>query len=220
MGVSAREIFDPALVSVAERAALRHEMRAETDATPVLIFVGEMIPRKRHIDVLQAFVRIRAHYPDAVLLLVGVGVLMDDLKAHAQTLGIADAVRFLGFRRDVAALLAASDVCLFPSQQEGLPCSVQESLSMAVPTVATEVRGNTDLMPNGMGGFLVPPHDPDAMSARVLEILALPSGARQAMGWAGRERMLKFYDRAESVAELNRLYDRLLAQKTPGQKAV
>ena len=213
VGVSAREIFNPALVSAPERLALRREMGAESESTPVLIFVGEMIPRKRHTDVFAAFVRIRAVYPDAVLGFGGVGVLMESLKADAQTLGIADNVKFLGFRRDVAALLAASDVFLFPSQQEGLPSSVQESLSMALPTVATSVRGNTDLMPDGTGGFLVPPHDPDAMARCALQILALPPGARRAMGWAGRERMLKTYDRAECVAEQYRLYDDLLAAR-------
>ena len=212
VGVSALDDFNPALVSQETRAALRAEVGAESDDTPVCIMVGEMIARKRHTDALHAFAKIRAQHSDALLLFVGVGALTETLQAEAQTLNIADGVKFLGFRRDVPALLAASDVFLFPPVQEGLPCATQEALCMETPAVVSAVRGNTDLMEGGVGGFLVPPFDPDAMAARALEILALPQEARKALGEAGRARMLKYYERGECVKELYDLYELLLTK--------
>ncbi len=212
VGVSAIDDFNPALVSSETRAALRAEIGSDSD-TPVCIMVGEMIARKRHTDALHAFAKIHARYPEALLLFVGVGALTETLKAEAQTLGIADGVRFLGFRRDVPALLAISDVFLFPPVQEGLPCATQEALCMETPAVVSDVRGNTDLMEGGVGGFLVPPFDPDAMATRALEILALPRDKRKALGAAGRARMLKYYERGACVKELYDLYDVLLTKK-------
>ena len=63
---------------------------------------------------------------------------MDEVKARAQELGVMDGCRFLGFRRDIPAVLAATDLFVFPSSQEGLPCAIQEALSMETPVVAAD----------------------------------------------------------------------------------
>jgi glycosyltransferase involved in cell wall biosynthesis len=209
VGVSACDDFNPALVSEAARSELRREVGAADDDVPVLTTVGEMIPRKRHADALSAFARVRASQPDALLLLVGDGTLGEDLKQRAAALGIADGVRFLGFRRDIRRILAATDVFLFPSQQEGLPCAVQEALAMGVPVVATDVRGNADLVDETCGR-LAPLGDVDAMAEGALNLLRLDKTVRQAMGRAGRDKMLDLYERSTCVAEWRRIYDLLL----------
>jgi glycosyltransferase involved in cell wall biosynthesis len=211
VGVSTEQ-FDPARVSPAERRRVRREIDAPDDAVPVLTCVGEMIPRKRHGDALQAFAEIRRAYPDAVLLLAGDGKLEQDLKARARALGVWEYCRFLGFRRDIARLLAATDVFLFPSVQEGLPCSVQEALCMEVPVVATEVRGNCELVDPSCGR-LVPLGDTRALAAATVELLGLGPEERRRLGAAGRAKMIRRYERSVCVAQWLDIYATLLARK-------
>ncbi|MBC8101998.1 MAG: glycosyltransferase family 4 protein [Cytophagales bacterium] len=204
--------FDPASVSPEERLAVRREIGAEDEAVPVLTFVGEMIPRKRHADLLTAYVRIRAARPEARLVLVGEGVLMAKVQRLARELKIEGGCRFLGFRRDIPALLAATDLFVFPSSQEGLPCAVQEALAMEVPTVATDVRGSRDLVRPDCGR-LAPLGNPNALADACLALLDLPREARRAMGRAGRARMVADFERDACVAQWMEIYARLLMRR-------
>jgi glycosyltransferase involved in cell wall biosynthesis len=171
-----------------------------------------MIPRKRHSDLLAAFARIRTVHPEALLLLAGDGVLMDRVQKQAGEIGVMDGCRFLGYRRDIPAILAATDLFVFPSSQEGLPCAIQEALAMEVPTVATDVRGNRDLVrPNC--GRLVPFGDTQALADACLELLSLPVETRREMGRAGRANMLAEFERSACVRQWMDIYAGLLARK-------
>jgi glycosyltransferase involved in cell wall biosynthesis len=211
VGVSAGDDFNPAAVSAEDRAAVRREFGVAGDAALITV-VGEMIPRKRHIDALHAFALLKDRFPDAVLALVGDGALMETLKTEAATLGVSDRVRFPGFRRDIAPILSATDVFLFPSRQEGLPCSIQEALAMRAPVVATDIRGCADLVDTSCGR-LAPVGDVAALAEQVAALLDAGPAARREMGAAGREKMLRLYDRPRCVEEWLGLYDRLLAAK-------
>jgi glycosyltransferase involved in cell wall biosynthesis len=208
VGVSAREDFKPALFAPEPVAEFRREIGATVN-TPVISMVGEFIPRKRHQDALKVFARVHSRYPNALLLLVGDGALLGTLQADATTLGIAERVRFLGFRRDIPAILAASTVFLFPSKQEGLPCAIQEALSMGIPVVATDVRGNRDLVDDSCGR-LAPLGDISAQADAVCAILSLPYAAQHQMGRAGRDKMVTRYDRIACVHQWQEIYHRLL----------
>jgi glycosyltransferase involved in cell wall biosynthesis len=204
--------FAPSRCTKEARAALRREIGAENDAVPVLTFVGEMIPRKRHADLLAAFARIRRVHPEALLVLAGDGVLMEKVQRLAVDTGVMDGCRFLGYRRDIPVILAATDLFVFPSSQEGLPCAIQEALAMEVPTVATDVRGNRDLVRPECGS-LVPFGDTDALADACLQLLALPGEKRREMGKAGREIMIAEFERGTCVRQWMDIYARLLAQK-------
>jgi glycosyltransferase involved in cell wall biosynthesis len=204
--------FDPSRCTAEQRAALRRELGAADDAIPVLSFVGEMIPRKRHADLLAAFARIRAVRPEAILALAGDGVLMEKVQKLAVDLGVMDGCRFLGYRRDIPVLLSATDLFVFPSSQEGLPCAIQEALAMEVPTVATDVRGNRDLV-RPESGRLVPFADTMALADACLEILALPTEKRREMGKAGRANMVAEFERGACVQQWMDIYTKLMDQK-------
>lgn len=212
VGVSACGEFDPALVSQEERAAVRHEIGASDDSVPVLTIIGEMIPRKRHEDAIAAFARVRQQFPNAILIVAGDGVQEPLRRQQAADLGITDSVRFLGFRRDIPRLLAATDVFLFPSKQEGLPCAVQEALSMEVPVVATDVRGSADLVDNSCGR-LAPLFGVEELASAACELLSLPREERRQMGRAGREKMLRQYERSACVRQWREVYRTLLERK-------
>jgi len=182
-----------------DRAATRAALGLSPDA-PVVITVGEHIPRKNH----ETCLRVLSALPDATLLFCGTGQEESHLRALAMELGVAERVRFLGFRTDVPALLAASDVFLFPSLQEGLPVSLMEAMATGLPCVVSRVRGNADLIREGEGGYLLAPRDAAGMAEVLASLLRSPI-ARQRMGAVNREAVAP-YALAPALACITALY--------------
>ena len=173
-----------------EAAVDRNAVRASLGLSPddrLLITVGEHIPRKNH----ETCLRVLAQLPAAKLLFCGVGELTDSLKELAATLGIAERVLFLGFRKDVPALLAACDVFLFPSFQEGLPVSLMEAMAAGLPCEVSDVRGNADLIENGVGGYRHAPLDAAGFAADLRAMLD-DAPLRKQMGNRNRIGMLPY----------------------------
>lgn len=204
IGISAREQFNPETVPNEEREAFRQEIGADSE-TPILSVVGEMLPRKRQFDAIRAMKRIVAAHPKTILVLVGDGKMLEENKVLAQSLGVAANCRFLGFRRDVKRILAASTLFVFPSKQEGLPCAIQEALAMELPTVATDARGNSELV-NDANGRLVELAAPERLADAVIELLSLSPAERRKLGLHGRDQMVTRYERELCVAEWLDLY--------------
>ncbi len=142
-----------------DRAAVRAALGI-APGDPVVITVGELIPRKNHETCLRALAKL----PGVTLLFCGTGRDEEALRARAQALNGSDRARFLGFRTDVAALLSASDAFLFPSLQEGLPVSLMEAMAAGLPCVVSNVRGSADLIAEGEGGYLRAPTDAPGMA--------------------------------------------------------
>ena len=182
-----------------ERAAVRASLGLAADAK-VVMTVGEHIPRKNHATCLHAI----AAAPEATLIFCGVGEQTQALMAQAKHLGVAHRVLFLGFRRDVAALLGAADAFLFPSLQEGLPVSLMEAMAAGLACVVSRVRGNTDLIMDGVGGYLCAPMDAAAMAAALTRILQDAEMAA-AMGAHNRE-AIKAYSLPVVEERMARLY--------------
>ncbi len=111
---------------------------------PVLLSVGELIKRKNHETVLKALERIKEK--DFVYLICGRGALMKYLQNLTKQLGLESKVKFLGFRKDIAEICKMADIFIFPSYQEGLPVALMEAMACDLPVIASNVRGNRDLI--------------------------------------------------------------------------
>ena len=188
-----------------DRSSVRDSLGL-SDADSVVITVGEHIPRKNH----EACLRAIAALPGVTLLFCGVGELTEALQALATELGIADRVRFLGFRADVASLLAASDVFLFPSYQEGLPVSLMEAMAAGLPCVVSRVRGNVDLIGPGEGGYLCAPDDLHSFTENLNTLLTDPP-LREAMGERNRKQIVA-YSLPRVQARMASLYEAQLSE--------
>ena len=152
-------------VSRAEQSRGRHAVRGELGVNPehpLVLMVAEFIGRKRHEDAIRAV----ASCPrgDLHLALAGTGPLVTEMQQLATDLGVGVRVHFLGFRRDIPALLAASDIFLLPSEHEGLPRSIMEAMAVGVPVVGTDIRGMRDLLQDG-AGVLVPVGSPESIAS-------------------------------------------------------
>jgi glycosyltransferase involved in cell wall biosynthesis len=124
-----------------------------------------------------------------VLVLVGNGPNRDGLQHLAEQLGIADAVRFTGFRRDVGSVYAASDAVALSSANEGTPVTLIEALAAGRAVVTTDVGGASDVVDRGRVGLLVPAGDTKAFADRLEELARRPE-LRRELGEAGREHLL------------------------------
>ena len=111
---------------------------------PVLLSVGELIKRKNHETVLKALSGIKDM--NFVYLICGRGVLMEYLQNLTRQLGLESKVKFLGFRKDIIKICKIADLFIFPSHQEGLPVALMEAMACELPIIASNVRGNRDLI--------------------------------------------------------------------------
>ena len=127
-------------------------------------------------------------------VVAGDGPERASLEDKARALGLEGAVEFLGLREDVPALLAAADVLVLSSDDEGFPNVLLEAMEASRPVVATDVGDVRDVVRDGETGFVVP-LDADALAARLRELAANPQRART-MGAAGRARLDTRYDLA------------------------
>jgi glycosyltransferase involved in cell wall biosynthesis len=168
-----------------------------------LITTGRLNIQKNYPCLLRAL----AELPEKnwTLEFIGDGPERDDLQNLAQNLGIADRVLFRGWldRNDVLAHLTQADVYIFPSIQEGMPNSVLEAMSAALPVIACMIEGCEELVVDGETGILVPPNDAAALQDAVAQLMDAPE-LRKKMGIAGRTRMQKHYTwQATSAAYLS-----------------
>lgn len=162
--------------------ALRSSFDTPKDA-PVVLAMGRLHRNKAFDTLLDAIKGV----PGAYLWLAGSGALERDLKTQAARLGIADSVRFLGWREDGPALLAACDVFVCPSRIEPLGNVVLEAWAAGKPVVATASAGPLEIMKDGESGLLVPIEDAPALAAAIRRVLdnrglamRLASGGRKA----------------------------------------
>ncbi len=113
------------------------------------------------------------------MFIAGEGELQGALQAQAQALGLGDRLVFLGFQRDVAAVLSAYDIVVFPSLWEGTPLTVFETLAMGKPIVASDADGLLDVLTDQRDALVVPKRDADALAAAVATLIEQPQLAAQ-----------------------------------------
>ena len=166
---------------------------------PLLLAMSRLHPAKGLDVLLRALVRL----PDAWLWIAGSGPLEAELKALADTLGVAGRVRFLGWRADSSALYRAADVTVFPSRFEPLGNTVIQAWAHGAPVVAAAARGPSDLITEGEDGLLAPVEDDAALAAAVRRVLDEP-GLRMRLAGAGRARAAQGFSRAAVLAQVAR----------------
>ncbi len=183
----------------------RREIRRELGVTEdrvVIIAVSRLVRHKGYPELLDAMRSV----PDAELWVVGERLASDhgerleaDFARAAGPDALGPRLRRLGYRDDIAALLAASDIFVLPSHFEGLPMSVIEAMLTGLPVVASDISGPREQLVEGETGLLVPPGRPDRLAAALSRLVA-DAVLRARMGEAGRLRACALYDEASVVA--------------------
>lgn len=182
------EALAPERISAEQVGAVRAELQLTDPSLRLFLMIAEFNSGKRHRDVLEAFAQLPTRH--CHLALAGTGPMVAAMRARAKRLGIDRRVHFLGFRTDIPVLIRAACATLLPSEREGLPRSVMESLCLATPVVASNIRGTADLLTADCG-LLVRVGDVPGYSAAMDWVLKHDQEAAS-MGRRGRDRMIAF----------------------------
>ncbi|MET0604046.1 MAG: glycosyltransferase family 4 protein [Baekduia sp.] len=209
---------DPVALTPGELATTRAELDPSGQAE--LVVVAAMLRPEKAQDVLiRAVAELAPSRPHLQLLLLGGGTpqrprgTQDELEALASALGIADRVRFLGRREDVARVVAAADVAVLCSRGENLPLAVLEYMEAGTPIVATDVGGVCELVTDGVHALVVAPDDPGALARAIDDTLRDRPAARERAARA-RARRRERFDWDAIGAQVRGLYDELLADQS------
>jgi glycosyltransferase involved in cell wall biosynthesis len=189
------------------RADVRRALGLQVDDF-VIGTIARLTEQKGHRFLFDAVARNGA-LKDVQLLLVGGGELEDELKRHAETLGIAARVHFVGPRRDLGDLLSAMDVFTLPSLWEGLPLSLVLAMGAGVPVVSTTVAGVPEVVETERTGLLVRPADATQLGDALARV-ATDAGLRDRLSQAASASVLPRFGADAYVDATARLYQRLL----------
>ncbi len=187
----------------ADRTAVRASLGLKNDDI-VLISTGRLDANKNNETTIRAV----AEVPNVILLLCGEGELREDLEALAESLGIADRVLFLGNRTDIMELYQAADVFVMMSFREGLSRSIMEAMASGLPCIVSKIRGNVDLIEDGIGGYLCDAKDVQSLAASITK-LAADSELRRKFAAANLERV-RSLDVGFTTTRMREIYQEVL----------
>jgi sugar transferase (PEP-CTERM/EpsH1 system associated) len=175
------------------------------------VHVARLNRVKDQATLLRAVRIVVDHLPGFELDVIGDGPAREEVAALRAELGLQKQVHLHGARNDVANWLQKSDLFLLSSVSEGICLTLLEAMAAGLPIVATDVGGNREIVEEGKTGSLVPPQDPQAMAAAIVEMCRNVDSARE-MGRRGRERVESRFAVKSMVARYETLYRELLVR--------
>jgi glycosyltransferase involved in cell wall biosynthesis len=190
--------------SAEEIASARAGLGVPPDATPIGT-VTRLMPSKGNQYLVEAAAALVSKYSRLRFYIVGEGELRADLEAQANALNLGDRLVFAGFQRDVAAVLSALDVIVFPSLWEGTPLTAFEALAAGKPIVATDADGLVDILTDRHDALIVPKGDAATLTRAIDEVLDQPALARRLA--ANARKTGTRYDIGAFVEKMERLYE-------------
>jgi glycosyltransferase involved in cell wall biosynthesis len=176
-----------------------------------IVAVARLSPEKDIANLIRATAVAASLVPGLRVEVAGAGPCLEGLQRLAADLGVEGCIAFLGAVSDVSGVLARARALVLPSRSEGIPLTVLEAMASGLPVVATRVGGLPEVVADRLTGLLVPPADPAALAAAVVQMWNDPI-ACDGMGRAGRRRAEELFDVRRMVREYEALYDGRVAQ--------
>ncbi len=177
--------------------------------------IASLYPHKGHYSLLEAVKKVTQKTPQKVkLIIVGDGILRDDLENYAEKLGIKELVEFKGIISDIASVMPMFNLIILPSsKREGLGLSLIEAMASGLPVIGTNIGGISEVIDDGKSGLLIEPNDSESMAKAILLIINDKNKAL-AMGERGREIVKDKFSACFMVREIENLYIELFKQKS------
>ncbi len=174
------------------------DIRHNTGGSFIFIFAGRIVADKGMRELGVAFNRLYARMPGVRLLIVGRREdSIDPLDNETDTiLRTCPAIHCTGEQSDVRPWMAASDTLVFPSYREGFPNVVLEAGAMGLPSIVTDINGSREIISDGVNGFVVPPHDVNALY-RAMMRMATDHEARSLMAATARPHIRAHWEQEE-----------------------
>jgi glycosyltransferase involved in cell wall biosynthesis len=191
---------------------IAYDFRNDFRDKKVIVSAGRLAEQKGYGYFLQAAHMLLSKRDDLVFVIAGKGKLDAELKKLAHDLGIASAVRFLGFIEDLDPFLKGCDLFVLASIFEGMPNVVMEAMAVGTAVVATDVNGARELMEDGKTGLIVPPRDPFALATAIGKLIDNRQ-LRKDFGIAGLARVREKFTIPAMVRNLERFLGEKLDEK-------
>ena len=208
--LGASEGFDPRSFEVVHYGIEAGPPPPPLPGAPRLAVVGRFVPIKGHDVLLRALARVRQQLPEVTLEIAGDGPLEPELRATVSRLGLGERVSFLGRVAPPGPVFERAEVVVVPSFGEGFGMVVLEAMERGRPVVASDVGGLPEIVADGRTGLLVPPGDPEAFAAAIVELAGDQARAAD-MGAAGRTRALAEFSQERCTDRIEAIYGAALA---------
>lgn len=160
-------------ISNSEKADIIKDSKCKELGLPsnstILLSVGELNKNKNHAIIIQMLSELKDM--NLIYIICGQGSLKGYLEDLARKLGVIEQLRFLGYRNDINEIYSIADIFMFPSFREGLSASLMEAMSHGLPSIVSDIRGNRDLITNGINGLLVSPNSSKEFALAIKKIL-------------------------------------------------
>jgi glycosyltransferase involved in cell wall biosynthesis len=211
-GVSTRR-FDPHAI---DAVAVRNELRVPPGA-PVITMVAVLRSMKRYDLFVEAARILHQRFPDARFLIVGEGPGREGIEKHIRDAALESCITMTGYRQDVEAVMALSDVVVLTSDRfEGVPQSLSQAMVMGKPVVAAPVGSIAELVLHEETGLMAVCGDASSFADEIGKLLEDPAMGRR-LGEAARRHILNNYTDDIMIDRTIEFYDQLLAMRTPAR---
>ena len=183
----------------------RNEVRDElgvNEEDKLIVSVGELDDNKNHATVIKALYLLEKK--NFKYVICGVGPNRDTLLKMAEDADMKDKVILAGYRSDIPDILHAADLFVFPSFHEGLPVSALEAMASGLPLICSKIRGNVDIVKDGVNGFLFEPEDYLSL-AIAMERLIVNQNLAESFGEKNKD-IVKAFSQEAVINELKKLY--------------
>ncbi|PKV63218.1 glycosyltransferase family 4 protein [Pontibacter ramchanderi] len=195
-----------------DKASARQRVRSSYGLAAqdqIIVHVGNFSPEKNHAFLIDVMEKLRAANPSLKLLLLGEGLLEDEIKAKVRDRRLSDTIFFGGFNSSVQDVIAGCDLFALCSLIEGVPGVILEAAAQKVPAIAVNVGGVSEVVRDGVTGVLVQDHDSDTFAENILSLLRDKSRMEK-LSNAGFEMVKEEYDPKTNVHKFINLYKSLL----------
>jgi glycosyltransferase involved in cell wall biosynthesis len=186
---------------------------------PIVLSVGRLVFEKGHRELIDAFARVLARWPLAVLLIAGDGPEYVALQKQIEALGMSGNVRLLGCRNDIPQLLAFADLFVSTSHYEGHPGAVVEAMLAAKPIVLSDTPVHRETVADGRGARLVRLQDAEAIATGIHALLADPQRACL-LGKEAQQLAQQLFDVEKTAAHYTALYRHVVKAHAEGLRRV
>lgn len=196
------ELFNPSK----DYSGLRESLGVR-DNSFLFVCPARLHPQKAHQILIEASnLLVTKGHINFHVLLAGDGDRKDELRQLVESKGLSKHIHFLGLRQDIPEILLQCDSFLLSSDYEGLSLAILEGMAAGLPIVGTDVGGNSQLIKNGVNGYLTPPQDPSRLAASMLKVIKDQNHAR-VMGMAGRNIVEESYSIKTIAAKTVALFE-------------
>ncbi|KIL43744.1 glycosyltransferase family 4 protein [Jeotgalibacillus campisalis] len=180
--------------------------------TKVIVHIAELNENKRQIDVVEAASLLQKEMSNFVILLIGKGRLQKEIQQEIWNKKLEKHIRCVGFVEDVPSVVNIAQIGLLVSMREGLPRSIMEMMSMEIPVIATNIRGNRDLVQDGKTGYLVDVKSPGQIAQKCKELLENEEKAKK-FGILGKKVIEEQYSLPIILKKMDTIYKKLWNQQ-------